>query len=134
VYNIDNDVIDNVQQVTDLRVCVDSQSALQLESLELRRVRCDLTFAYKLIFGFVDTDLSTLFQLRESSNTPGHRYKPLLSSCSTSVRHQLFAVRVAKIWNSLLLDSIDFSGVKRFKSSLNNDIFGQVLSCLLFLV
>jgi len=97
-------------------------SALQLRSLELRRVRCDLTFAYKLIFGLVDTDLSTLFQLRENSNTRGHQYKPLLPSCSTSLRHQFFAVRVAKIWNSLPSDNIDFSSLNRSKSSLNNDI------------
>ena len=34
---------------------------LDLESLELRRIRADLIFAYKLIFGLVDIDPSEFF-------------------------------------------------------------------------
>jgi len=54
----------------------------------------------------------------------GHQqYKLLkLPSCSTSVRHKFSAARVAKIWNSQPSDSVDFSSLKRFKSSLNTDI------------
>jgi len=73
-----------------------------------------LTFAYKLIVGFVNTDLSTLFQLRENNNARGQQYKVLLPFCSTGVRHKFFAVRVAEIWNSLPSDSTDFSSLKRF--------------------
>jgi len=39
-----------------------------------------------------------------------------------TVLHKFFAVRVAKIWNNLPSDSIDFSSMRIFKSSLNTDI------------
>ena len=32
-------------------------SILELDSLELRRVRADLLFTYKLVFGLIDIDL-----------------------------------------------------------------------------
>ena len=37
---------------------------LDLESLELRRIRADLIFAYKLIFGLIDINPSEFFTVR----------------------------------------------------------------------
>ena len=37
---------------------------LQLESLELRRLRLDLIFAYKVVFGLTDLNLSEFLKLR----------------------------------------------------------------------
>jgi len=37
---------------------------LKLDSLELRRVRLDLMFTYKLVFGLTDLKLSDFFLLR----------------------------------------------------------------------
>jgi len=48
---------------------------LDLESLELRRIRADLIFAYKLIFGPVDIDPSEFFTVRVDDARRGHRYK-----------------------------------------------------------
>jgi len=48
---------------------------LQLESLELRRLRYDLLFTYKLglIFGLIDLDVSDFFRLRRNDRYRGHQ-------------------------------------------------------------
>jgi len=48
---------------------------LQLESLELRRLRLDLVFTYKLVFGLMDVDVSDFFKLRCDDRNRGHQYK-----------------------------------------------------------
>ena len=45
---------------------------LDLESLELRRIRADLIFAYKLIFGLVDINPSEFFTVRVDDARRGH--------------------------------------------------------------
>ena len=48
---------------------------LQLESLELRRLRYDLLFTYKLglIFGLIDLDVPDFFRLRRNDRYRGHQ-------------------------------------------------------------
>ena len=43
--------------------------ALAIDSLEIRRLRYDLTFVYKMLFGLVDLNFSDYFTLRTSSIT-----------------------------------------------------------------
>ena len=50
-------------------------SRLQLESLELRRLRFDLVFTYKMVFGLIDVNLSDFFKLRNDNRNRGHQYK-----------------------------------------------------------
>jgi len=47
---------------------------LKLDSLELRRVRLDLIFTYKLVFGLTEPKLSDFFPLRSDVRTPDTRY------------------------------------------------------------
>ena len=81
---------------------------LQLESLELRRLRFDLLFTYKQIFGLIDLDVSYLFRLRCDNRNCGHQYKLFLPSSRSSVRHNFFTYRAAKMWNDLPTDSTIF--------------------------
>jgi hypothetical protein len=42
---------------------------LELDSVELRRLRLDLVLAYKLIFGLVDAEVIRFFVFRSDRNT-----------------------------------------------------------------
>jgi hypothetical protein len=48
---------------------------LGMESLETRRLKLDMQFAYKILFGIVDRDYSTMFSLNAAQRTRGHNYK-----------------------------------------------------------
>ena len=53
-------------------------SALALESLETRRLRLDLIYLYKILFGRVDVEWSNMFEFAPASRTRGHCYKIFL--------------------------------------------------------
>jgi hypothetical protein len=48
---------------------------LGMESLETRRLKLDMQFAYKILFGIVDRGYSTMFSLNAAQRTRGHNYK-----------------------------------------------------------
>ena len=48
---------------------------LGLERLESRRIRADVLFTYKLLFGLTALHSDDFFILRESTCTKGHPYK-----------------------------------------------------------
>ena len=50
----------------------DRLSALALESLETRRLRLDLIYLYKMLFGKVDIEWSSMFEFAAMSVTRGH--------------------------------------------------------------
>jgi len=50
-----------------------------MRGIEIRWLRYDLVFVYKMLFGFVHLKLSDYFVLRTSSITRGHHYKLFLS-------------------------------------------------------
>ena len=95
-------------------------SELQLDSLELRRVRLDLTYAYKILLGLVEINLYDTFQLRTNTTSRGHKYKLSQRTSSTNSRHNFFVNRVTRIWNSLPVDTTDFSNLSHFVSSLGS--------------
>jgi len=90
---------------------------LELDSLELRRVRADLLFTYKLVFGLIDASLHDFFVPRFNESRRGHDYKLYLPTCKTNVRSNSFKYRVIQKWNSLP-NSIDSTSLKRFHKSL----------------
>ena len=73
---------------------------INLDSLELRRLRADLVSTYKIIFGLSDVS-SNFFVVSENCSTRGHQFKLLLEHCETNTRKQFFAQRVVTVWNSL---------------------------------
>lgn len=97
-------------------------SRLKIESLEIRRIRLDLLFAYKLVFGLLDVDSSQFFTFRTDNTLRGHAYKLYLPYCKSSVRYNFFNQRVIRIWNTLPTDKVDFQSIYRFKATLTNDI------------
>jgi len=60
-------------------------SKLKLESLELRRLRTDLLFAYKLVFGMLDVKVADFFITDFSNAIRGHCYRLYLPLCKSSI-------------------------------------------------
>ena len=96
-------------------------SILELDSLELRRVRADLLFTYKLVFGLVDLSLPDFFVPRFNEARRGHGHKLYLPACKSNTRSNNFNYRVIQKWNSLP-NSIDFTSLKRFNKSLAPEV------------
>jgi len=69
-----------------------------LPSLEIRRLRFDLIYCYKIIFGLIYIDCTNLFEIRTASVTRGHPYKIQKSHCSCTVRSSFFSERVIDVW------------------------------------
>ena len=67
-----------------------------------------------------DVDLSGTLVLRGDVPTRGHRYIIVQEHCANNYRKNIFAQRVASIWNSLPPSIVDFSSFTRFKRSLKN--------------
>ena len=79
-------------------------SALNLESLEIRRLRLDLLLTYKIMFGMANIDSHKLFCLRANIKpTRGHGFKLGLvqEQFETQRRRSFFRQRVVNVWNSL---------------------------------
>ena len=104
----------------------DRINLLQLESLEERRLRLDLLFAYKILFGLVNINWSNMFAFNELAVTRGHSYKLYAKSNRIIVRHSFFCNRVVNVRNRL--PASDFKSFKTFKSVL----IGLNLTGLLF--
>lgn len=97
---------------------------LNLESLEIRRLRSDIVTAYKIIFGLTIINSSDLFTFA-SSNTRGHKYKLLPPSCNCDTRRHCFASRVVYIWNNLPVQTTNFSSLIKFNDSVANSFLAK---------
>ncbi|MFH4981392.1 hypothetical protein AB6A40_008101 [Gnathostoma spinigerum] len=107
----DINLIENVQRIYTRRAflrCGIIQSSysercdkFQIDTLELRRVKRDLTLVYKIINGLVDIDVSSIFS--EVKNiTRGHKHRlrcPFIPK-STKCKNY-FSYRVCNAWNRL---------------------------------
>ena len=60
-------------------------SILELDSLELRRVRADLLFTYKLVFGLIDISLHDSFVPRFNEARQGHNCKLYLPTYKSNI-------------------------------------------------
>jgi len=96
-----------------------------VDSLELRRLRLDLVYVYKIMFGLVATDISDYFTLQSANDYSavirrGNPYKLLVNHCHINVRKMFFSERIVKVWNSLPPTIVHFNSLSSFKNSLNN--------------
>jgi len=97
----------------------DRLSLLDLESLELRRLRADLITTYKVIFGLLDVS-SNFFAFRDNSVTRGHPYKVMLGHCDNNSQKQFLPHRIANVWNSLPATDTDFTNLTSFRARMQN--------------
>jgi len=90
-------------------------SLLDLENLELRRLRADLITTYKVIFGLLEVS-SNFFVFRDNSVTS----KVMLGHCDNNSQKQFLPHRIAKVWNSLPAADTEFTNLISFRASIQN--------------
>jgi len=66
-------------------------ASLNLESLELRRLRNDLIFAYKIVFGLHNVNVSDFFKVSTNTRSRGHAYKLDLPTTKNRTRFNFFS-------------------------------------------
>jgi L-arabinose isomerase len=69
---------------------------LGMESLETRRLKLDMQFAYKILFGTIDRDYSTMFGLNAAQRTRSHNYKLYVQRSQLESRKHFFSNRIVK--------------------------------------
>ena len=105
-------------------------NALCAESLEVRRLKLDLTMMYKISRSIVAID-DSFFSFTINSQTRGKVFKP---QCTNNARAFSFSCRRVNCWNSLP-DSVRCApSLYSFKSLLNDCDFTAFLEFLLIFV
>ena len=69
---------------------------LNLERLDVRRLRADLILAYKILFGITgETDISQFFTFCDNlHNTRGHQFKLLATRANRDTRNYFLAIEL----------------------------------------
>ena len=129
----DKTCIENVQKKFTKRLCqrnnikfnsyLDRLRILNLESLEVRRVKFDIILMFKIFNNLVDVPFKDYFTNSLSAtkyNLRGHqnRLQPPKYSGSLT-RHNFFTSRIIPVWNKLPKDLINCNTLQIFKSKLN---------------
>jgi len=103
-------------------------SRLGLQSLEMRRLKYDLLYTYKIVYGLVSDAAINMFTLTNSlylTCTRGHAYK-LIRTITTSTCETLFSERVIAPWINLAATDDNFrtfSSLRRFLNSTDLTVY-----------
>ena len=103
----------------ELLTYVERLSRLNLPTLELRRLRSDLTLCYKIIHGHVNSS-SENYGIKLASNfvTRGHSQKLVKFHSRIDARLHYFGSRVVDPWNSLSEAAVNAISINCFKAEL----------------
>ena len=99
---------------------------LGIDTLEKRRLYCDLTLSYKMIYShatLVFTDYFIINKIREKNNN----YQVKVQPSKINVRSHFFTNRVTRAWNSLSEVIITAPSLSSFKSRLQDFDFNKFL-------
>ena len=91
---------------------------LNLPSLQHRRRRGDMIYAFKIFTGAVGIKKEDFFEISPSS-TRGHQYKITKKKATKSCRINTFSNRIIDDWNSLPSKVISATSVNNFKNKLD---------------
>ena len=91
---------------------------LNLEFLELRRLRCDLITCYKIIHKMTCLRPDEFFTVYSDHTTRGHSFKLHLPNARIDARKHFFAIRVVNIWNSLPAEVVNSLTIESFVKNL----------------
>jgi len=92
---------------------------LGLFSLKNRRLRGDLTNAYKYLKGKCQEDGARLFSVVPSDSTRGNGHKLKYGKFQLNMRKNFFTLRVTECWNRLLRGVVDSPSLEIFKPGLD---------------
>ena len=104
--------------------------ALNLEPLELRRIKADLVLVYKIVHNHVNLPLAhffTLFSESRSVRTRGHLFKFAVPNYRSECRKFYFGNRVVPIWNSLSADTVAAKSITSFQHKLERENLSRFL-------
>jgi ribonuclease P/MRP protein subunit RPP40 len=91
---------------------------LDLESLQQRRLECDLITLYKLIHGQFTINSDKFFEFCCTTATRGHNLKLYKPNTSVNAYKYCFPNRCIDAWNSLPIDTVNAQSVAQFKTRL----------------
>ena len=100
---------------------------LVLESLELRRLKIDLTIVFKISNNYTDINISDILNISNNCRTRGN-YKKLnvIHNYDNTIKN-IINNRSVNIWNSLNNDIIKSVSVSSFKNKINKICFDKQL-------
>ena len=90
---------------------------LKMPTLAYRRQRGDMIQMFKLIKGFYDPTLPSIFE-KNPRQSKGHSEKLNIKGATKDIRKYSFTVRAIKIWKSLPHSAIDAETIVQFESEL----------------
>ena len=89
-------------------------SLLNLDSLELRRLKADLILTYKIVSRQIVINNCIFIRSNCSITLRRHAYQIESSKlCKTSVRSSFYSYRIIRVWNALPITT-DFPTLRRF--------------------
>jgi ribonucleases P/MRP protein subunit RPP40 len=97
-------------------------------SLELRRLRSDLVYCYRIVHGQLKVD--GILELETRNVTRGHPWKLRASKPRLNTRLHFYEYRVIKVWNSLTPALVCASTVDSFKLMLCKEDLSSHLSVI----
>ena len=102
---------------------------LEIESLELRRLKCDLKMYYQIMYGLKNLDRNKFFRsVQKSHETRSHDLQIEKPLNRNNVLANTFAGRVIDCWNNLDEKIVKASSLSQFKNGLNNVNLNHYLS------
>ena len=107
----------------------DRLTALNMEPLELRRLRFDLIELFKIVKGFSVIKFDDYFKLKQLTLRQNNDIQIQLHVTNSNLSKNFFNFRAAKIWNALPQNIIDSSSVDIFKRRLLKFDLSNKLVC-----
>jgi hypothetical protein len=93
---------------------------LNIESLELRRLKLDLNLAYMLLHGLTSIDYRCFFSVRGNEKTRGHPLKLTVKVTRLNCCKYFFSNRIVAVWNGLPSEVVMASSLQSFKQKLRS--------------
>ena len=91
---------------------------LEIESLEVRRIKFDLIMCYKIVKELVDLNPNDFSLFAPNSSTRGHNFKMVKRLFRINSLFNCFANQVVNCWNSLFSDIVNAASITAFKMKL----------------
>jgi hypothetical protein len=118
--------------------CLDNMSAftyaerlqiLGLESLQVRRLKCDLITCYNILNHNLIVSNDDFFETTPYHNTRGHSRKLFKKQVRINASKFCFSNRIINIWNSLPANVVESQSIAVFKSKLKSFDLNTCLGC-----